>query len=86
MATAEDALKSVKSAADSFAVTARQIQSGKGLFGALMHDTELKTDLKDLIANMKRNGVLFYRDSATKERERAAEKPASRPMPHFPGR
>jgi hypothetical protein len=51
-----------------------------------MHDTELKTDLKDLIANMKRNGVLFYRDSATKERERAAEKPASRPMPHFPGR
>jgi ABC-type transporter Mla subunit MlaD len=87
MATAEDALKSVKSAADSFAVTARQIQSGKGLLGALMHDAELKTDLKDLIANMKRNGVLFYRDSATKERERAEGRPAPRAIaPHFPGR
>jgi phospholipid/cholesterol/gamma-HCH transport system substrate-binding protein len=79
MAAAEDALKSVKSAADSFAVTARQIQSGKGLIGALMHDAELKTDLKDLIANMKRNGVLFYRDSASRERERTENKPVKRP-------
>ncbi len=84
MATAEEALKSVKSAADSFAVTARHLQSGEGLLGALVHDAELKTDLKDLIANMKRNGVLFYRDSATRERERADEKASPKSAPRLP--
>lgn len=84
MAAAEDALKSVKSAADSFAATARHLQSGEGLLGALVHDPELKTDLKDLIANMKRNGVLFYRDSATRERERAEEKTSPKPASRLP--
>jgi phospholipid/cholesterol/gamma-HCH transport system substrate-binding protein len=84
MSTAEDTLKSVKAAADAFAVTARKLQSGQGLLGALMNDAELKTDLKDLIANMKRNGVLFYRDSATRARGRSEDQPAPKPAPRPP--
>lgn len=70
MATADESLQSIKKAADSFSVAARNITTGKGLLGALMNDPVLKDDFKDLIGNLKRNGVLFYRNSAEKERAR----------------
>ncbi|MES2505877.1 MAG: MlaD family protein [Verrucomicrobiota bacterium] len=70
MATADASLKSIKTAADSFSVAARNITSGKGLLGALMNDPELKSEFKDLISNLKRNGVIFYRNSADRERVR----------------
>jgi phospholipid/cholesterol/gamma-HCH transport system substrate-binding protein len=68
MSTADESLKSIKQAADSFATAARNITSGKGLLGALLNDPELKTEFKDLISNLKRNGVVFYRDNADKKR------------------
>lgn len=77
MATADDSLKSIKNAADSFATAARNITTGKGLLGALVNDPVLKTDFKDLIANMKRNGVLWYKNTADKERARSADAPAA---------
>ena len=80
MTTADESLQSIKKAADSFATAARNITSSKGLLGALMNDTELKTDFKDLISNLKRNGVIFYRDST--EKEKAKAEPA-RPGPVF---
>lgn len=77
MATADESLQSIKKAADSFSVAARNITSGKGLLGALLNDPELKDEFKDLIFNLKRNGVIFYRNSAEKERARIeAERPA----------
>lgn len=72
---AEDTLKSIKSAADSLALTARNLNSGKGILPALMNDPALKTDLHDLIANMRRNGVLFYRDTAARERAKEEAPP-----------
>ncbi|MEN3942165.1 MlaD family protein [Prosthecobacter sp. SYSU 5D2] len=83
MGTADETLKSVKTAADSFSVAARNITSGKGLLGALTNDAELKNEFKDLIFNLKRNGVIFYRNSAEKERARD-EPPASATKPVFP--
>jgi hypothetical protein len=47
-----------------------------------MNDSELKTEFKDLISNLKRNGVIFYRNSADKEREQDPA-PSSKPTPIF---
>lgn len=87
MEDARSALKSIKIAADNFSVTAKSLNSSKGLLGGLMHDLELKTDFKDLISNMKRNGVLFYKNSADKERARQddnAPPPQERPAARYP--
>jgi len=73
LTTADDSLVSIKKAADSLSQVARNITTGKGLLGALMNDAELKTDFKDLIANMKRNGVLWYKNTADKERAKEEE-------------
>ena len=70
MATADESLISIKKAADSFSLAARNITTGKGLLGALVNDSELKLEFKDLIGNLKRNGVIFYRNSADKERSK----------------
>ncbi|MCW0217610.1 MAG: MlaD family protein [Prosthecobacter sp.] len=83
MSSADESLKSIKTAADSFAVAARNITTGKGLLGALMNDAELKIEFKDLISNLKRNGVIFYRNSADKEKERENSEERS-PRPIFP--
>lgn len=68
MTTADESLQSIKKAADSFAAAARNITTGKGLLGALMNDAELKDEFSGLISNLKRNGVIFYRDNAEKEK------------------
>ncbi len=75
MATADESLISIKKAADSFSLAARNITTGKGLLGALVNDSELKLEFKDLIGNLKRNGVIFYRNSADKERSKEGSGP-----------
>lgn len=82
MTTADESLQSIKKAADSFSLAARNITTGKGLLGALMNDAELKDEFKDLIFNLKRNGVIFYRDSAEKQKAQTqpnASAPAAAP-------
>lgn len=76
MTTADESLQSIKKAADSFSTAARNIATSKGLLGALMNDTTLRDEFSDLISNLKRNGVIFYKNSADKER---AEQ-----QPHLP--
>lgn len=86
MTTADDSLVSIKKAADSFSVAARKITTGDGLLGALINDPSLKNEFSDLIFNLKRSGVIFYRNSAEKERARQeaeAPPPASGPKPLF---
>lgn len=79
MATADESLQSIKKAADSFAAAARNITTGKGLLGALMNDAELKDEFSDLISNLKRNGVIFYRDNADKAKPAAPTAPSAEP-------
>lgn len=83
---AQDALKSIKVAADSFSTTAKTINNSKGLLGGLMHDVELKSDFKDLISNIKRNGLLFYKNSADKEKARQQQQEDERPSTRSPVR
>ncbi len=69
MTSADEALASLKKGADDFAAVARSMRSGNGLLAALLNDPELKNEFSDLISNLKRRGILFYRDSAAKEAE-----------------
>jgi hypothetical protein len=82
MASAEDTMKSVKGAADSFATAARNITNGKGLLGALINDARLSADFKDLIYNMKNSGPVWYKNMADKERaKQQQQQPAPQPEP-----
>ncbi len=71
MTHADEALVSIKKGADDFAAVARSARSGNGLLAALLNDPELKNEFSDLVSNLKRRGILFYRDTAAKEEEEA---------------
>ena len=73
LAKTDGVMTSIKSAADSFTVTAKGFSSNRGLLHALLNDIELKTDVKDLVSNMKRSGVVFYKNVADKERAKEQE-------------
>lgn len=80
MTTMDSTLKSFKVVADNLAGATKGMKPGDGLLNALFSDQKLKTDFRDLIANMKRNGVLFYRDNAEKI---SAEEQRKAPAPHL---
>jgi ABC-type transporter Mla subunit MlaD len=70
VATGDEALASAKSAADEFRRTATdarallaQARQGRGVLGALLSDREMAENLRALTANLRRHGVLFYKDS-----------------------
>lgn len=90
MTSADDALKSIKTGADNFATATKKLNSSDGLFSALMSDRELKSDfksaisdLRDVAANVKKSGFVWYKNIADKEKEKQDEqkKEASRPSP-----
>jgi phospholipid/cholesterol/gamma-HCH transport system substrate-binding protein len=49
-------------AADSLQKVSKNVSDGKGPLGVLLNDKETGENLKSLIYNMKRSGVLFYKD------------------------
>ncbi len=55
---AESATKTVDSARDMM----RRIERGDGALGLLLSDRETADNLRTLIANLRRSGVLFYKD------------------------
>ncbi len=46
---------------------------GKGMLATLLTNQQLANDLEALISNLRRHGVLFYRDSAAKTEQRAQD-------------
>jgi phospholipid/cholesterol/gamma-HCH transport system substrate-binding protein len=67
--TADTATKTI----DSAKVLINKASNGDGTFGALVSDKQMATDLKTLIANIRRSGVLFYKD-----------RPLAEPVPATP--
>lgn len=51
----------------------RQATSGNGLLPTLLTNQELARDMQALVSNLRDHGVLFYRDSAGKAEQRAAQ-------------
>ena len=64
-----DARKTVQSATEVF----RDAKNGDGLLATLLNNDQLANDLRALISNLRAHGILFYRDSARKAEERAAQ-------------
>lgn len=68
--TGQETLESAKSAADEFKKTMTdvrglvgQVRSGRGPLGTLLTDREMADNLKALVANLKRHGILWYKDA-----------------------
>lgn len=92
----EVALAKIGEAADSFSDTADVIGSkvasldqGEGLLPALLADEELRRDFTALISNLRRHGILKYKDQATtgevpeEEKRRAGRRSPGRMHPPF---
>jgi hypothetical protein len=54
--------KKANVAADSLQKMMKEAAEGKGPFATLMKDKETADNLKALILNLRRSGVLFYKD------------------------
>ncbi|HSI12829.1 MAG TPA: MlaD family protein [Chthoniobacter sp.] len=66
--------------ADSARTLLNKANSGEGTLGLLMADKQTAENLRALVANMRRSGVLFYKDRPLSTTEPAAEAtPAPRP-------
>jgi phospholipid/cholesterol/gamma-HCH transport system substrate-binding protein len=72
--TGDEALKSAKAAADEVkkAVTdvrglVNQARQGRGALGVLLSDREVADNLRALVRNLRRHGILFYKDRAAEQ-------------------
>jgi ABC-type transporter Mla subunit MlaD len=72
-----DARKTIQTAGE----VIREARTGSGMLATLLTNQEVAKDLQALISNMRDHGVLFYRDSARKAEERAAQTSAPEPAP-----
>ena len=64
-----DARKTIQVTTD----VVRQATNGSGLLPTLLTNQELARDMQALVSNLRDHGVLFYRDSAAKAEQRAAQ-------------
>lgn len=62
-------LDSLEKTADTATATLQDVNSGDGALKALTSDSELKKDMKDFVRNLKKNGVLGYKDEEEKEKD-----------------
>jgi phospholipid/cholesterol/gamma-HCH transport system substrate-binding protein len=68
--TGKETMDSAKKAADelqkvlaSLRAIVDQVRSGKGVLGALVSNSEMADNLRALVANLRKHGVLWYKDS-----------------------
>jgi hypothetical protein len=81
LASAGPALEEIRSAArrvDEFAKAAtglvQEAEKGKGPLYTLMKDEKMASDMKALMSNLRKHGVLFYSDDAGKTDEAKPKK------------
>ena len=68
MASADKAMKSLDKGVVEVSEVAKDLRTGPGLLPALLGDSELKDEFSMLISNLRRRGILFYKDKAGEER------------------
>jgi hypothetical protein len=73
-----EAVKSISSAAGEASRALSQAREGDGLLGTLAYDREVSTDAKSFVSNLRRYGILRYRN--------ADAKPDPDPRDRFRGR
>ncbi len=62
MVSAKDAADELKKTIVDIRGIIQQTKQGRGALGALLVDKEMADNLKALVANMRRNGILWYKD------------------------
>jgi phospholipid/cholesterol/gamma-HCH transport system substrate-binding protein len=62
-------LTSIEKTADTATAAIAKIDDNKGALGALVSDQELKTDMKDFVRNLKKGGILGYKNEDEKEED-----------------
>jgi phospholipid/cholesterol/gamma-HCH transport system substrate-binding protein len=77
-----DARKTIRAATE----VMNDATHGKGMLATLLTNQQLANDLEALISNLRRHGVLFYRDSAAKTEQRAQDLRQSQREPPRGGR
>jgi hypothetical protein len=65
----EPGLKKLTDAAEGADKAFERINNGGGILSSILKDEELKKDFKGFIANLRRNGILFYKDNSIKNTE-----------------
>lgn len=64
LASAQSAAAEIRTLAADARALLHQARSGPGLLAALLSDRQMADNLRALAANLRRHGLLFYRDSA----------------------
>ena len=64
VASLEPGLKRLFSAAEGAEVAFEKLNSGSGLLAALLEDQELKEEVQLFVSNLRRSGILRYKDSS----------------------
>ena len=72
----EPGLKKLTAAAEGADEVFEKINNGSGIFRSLIKDEDIKNDVKGFIANLRKNGILFYKDNTNLEEP--VEKPKRR--------
>ena len=65
----EPGLKKLTEAAEGADKAFERINNGDGILSSILKDEEMKKDFKGFIANLRRNGILFYKDNSNKNIE-----------------
>lgn len=78
--TAETATKTVDAAHG----LVRKVSEGEGTLGVLVNDKKMGEDLKALVANLRRSGVLFYKDRPVAQQPAAHGTDAAKPASESP--
>ncbi len=64
VAALEQGISKLSSAAEGISAFTDKINNGDGLLAALLNDPELKKELQAFLVNIRRSGILRYRDSS----------------------
>ena len=88
LASAGPALDDIRSAAkrvDGFAKSAQALldeaKNGKGPLYTMMKDEKMAQDMKNLMANLRKHGVLFYNDDSAKGEDDGGKKAEKKTAP-----
>ncbi|MED6298447.1 MAG: MlaD family protein [Verrucomicrobiota bacterium] len=65
----EPGLQKLTAAAEGADKAFEKINNGSGILNSILKDEELKKDFKGFIANLRRNGILFYKDNSIRNSE-----------------
>jgi phospholipid/cholesterol/gamma-HCH transport system substrate-binding protein len=74
---------SFRKAGEAVGMAANDIRGSNGVVPALIKDAKLRDDFTSLISNLRRNGVLWYKDDAEKEKLKQQANPANQPKRGF---